>query len=402
MKDNSKAIRFVARIHADTTGTLPKTMELARSGDWHTPWHGDFELSSEDFAEAVAHFKAGVYRVEGTEPLSAGFNHAGHGGAGPASFRITNIYTQPNDTGGVSLMADITWTASGREALERDDYRYVSFEYQTKEQPLEDPEKAGSFIPNVLTGATLTNDPLFKKLRPVMASVGAGGGKESNKGEPMKLEDLRAKDPSTLTEDEKKFVTEHKAELTDEERTKFELKEDPKDPIEPVEPKDPVEPAPKDPVEPKEPADPKLEASAQPVQITKGQLEKLEAAAKAGLEAKAQLDLERTQTQVKAHVAAGRIKSDQATEVTSVLLASAPALRTRLEKLFASLPENKMVTGGEQGADGTDTEAADAVDREVKSLMASAKLSYGSALSQVRLEKPELYADYQKELRESN
>lgn len=389
----NKPISFINIIKADANGDLPKTIELCRTGEWRTPWHGDFELTSADLHEAVAHFNAGIYRVQGTEPLTGTLDHAG----GPAAYRITNVYVD-----GESLMADVTWTDLGKEKLTRDEYRYTSMEYCDSSRPLENPEKAGEFIPNVLTGATLTNDPLFKKLKPVMASARTGGGKESNKGEPMKLEDLRAKDPSTLTEDEKKFVTEHKAELTDEERTKFELTEEPKDPVEPVEPKDPVEPAPKDPVEPKEPADPKLEASAQPVQITKGQLEKLEAAAKAGLEAKAQLDLERTQTQVKAHVAAGRIKSDQATEVTSVLLASAPALRTRLEKLFASLPENKMVTGGEQGADGTDTEAADAVDREVKSLMASAKLSYGSALSQVRLEKPELYADYQKELRESN
>ncbi|MGJ5804347.1 phage protease [Streptomyces europaeiscabiei] len=390
-----KPIQLVYKLQADAKGALPDKIELCRVGAWRTPWHGDFELTAADLQEAVGHFNAGVYRVQGTEPLPGTLDHMG----GAATFRITNIYLD-----GEVLMGDITWTELGKEKVLRDEYRYISMEYNHRGCPLENPEKAGEFWVNVLTGATLTNDPLFKKLKPVMASARAGSDKL--KGDSMKLEDLRAKDPANLSDEEKTFLTEHKAELTDDERSTFGLTDpapsgDPKPDPEPgTDPKPAPEGDPKpDPTPAPEPAPTNVSASAQPVTISRGELEKLQANAKAGMEAKLELDRERLSQKVMAHVKTGRIKSEQQTEVVDILMASAPAMRTRLESLFASLPENRLVTQGAQGSgadEPTGTSKADQLNASVTELAAKENIPYSTALARVIEKNPHL-ADYRGE-----
>lgn len=174
MTRSIKAVKLTQRLQADVTGQLPREIEVVRTGEWHTPWHGDFEITESDIDESIGrHFNAGVYRVNGTEPLAGTLDHLG--GESPAAFRIDRVYRSSD-----RMIASVTWTKLGEEKLERDEYRYVSFEFYPRSMPYENPEKAGDVLVNVLTGATLTNDPLFKKLKPVMASVDAGGSDKSN------------------------------------------------------------------------------------------------------------------------------------------------------------------------------------------------------------------------------
>ena len=139
------ALPFVLK--ANTDGSLPTEIEIAKTGYWSTPWHGDFELTQSDFDMAVLQFQAGKYRVNGTEPLPGTLDH--NGGESPAAFRITNIY-RVEDT----LWATVTWTELGKEKLLRDEYRYISFEYCTRANPMPNPQNANEIFVNVVTGAT--------------------------------------------------------------------------------------------------------------------------------------------------------------------------------------------------------------------------------------------------------
>lgn len=360
-----KAIVMTHVLKASADGCLPTTIEIAKTGYWETPWHGDFSLTTDDFDQAVANFQAGVYRVNGTEPLAGTLDHLG--GESPAAFRITDVY-RVDDT----LMATVTWTELGKEKLARDEYRYISFEFCTRNNPMPNPENVNDMFVNVVTGATLTNDPLFKKLKPVMASARSG---DSNQGDDMNLAEIRAKALEDLTAEEKAFLEEHKAELTDEERTKFELTAEETDEKKETREKREKEAADKkaaDEAATKEKADKeaadkaeadKLEAStkgmtaAQKAEFVKLQasVKALEADAQAGREAKKELLKNQLTASVKEHISRGAIKSDQLDAGVELLMASSEGDRTKLMSFIAALPDNQLLASAQgQGGDDVD------------------------------------------------
>jgi hypothetical protein len=287
------------------------------------------------------------------------------------------------------MAGNVTWTELGKEKLERDEYRYVSFEFWPRTTPFENPEKAGEFLVNVVTGATLTNDPLFKKLNPVLASARSGNSDEHKpEGDDMDLAKLRTKDAKDLTSDEKAFVTEHKAELTQDELSTLGLAEAPK----------PVDVPKPEPTAEEEEAT-KLQAS-----IKAGTHVILEASAYKNLEAQAQANAkaiegyerEKVVTGLAAHVARGAIKSDDVEKWADKIMDD-----RSLETLVADLPDNKKVNASVRGnGNDGDANAASALNTEVKSVMASANLKYADALAKVRTDKPELYTEYQNEMKE--
>jgi hypothetical protein len=359
-KVQHKTIVLAHVLKADANGNLPKTIEIAKTGFWRTPWHGTFELTANDFVEAEAHFNDGVYRVGGTEPLAGTLDHLG--GESRAAFRMTRVYAE-----GDRLLTDVTWTQTGVEALERDDYRYVSFEYCTRAQPFIDPEDEDNVLVNVVTGATLTNDPLFKKLKPVMASARSG---VNNEGEEMNLKDILAKKPEDLSDDEKTFLEEHKDELTDEQRQAFGIEAEETD--EEKETREAKEAADKkaadeaaakkaaDDAKAKEEAD-KLEASTKGMSAEakkeflqlKASVAKLEAEAQAGREAKKELLKSQLTASIEKHVARGAVKSDQINAGVELLMASSEGDRKKLLSFIEALPNNELLAdargkGGEE------------------------------------------------------
>ena len=118
----TKAIRFTAQLKASAKGEYPKEIEIFHTGSWRTGWHGDFDVTEADLDEAIAHFNAGVYRVNGTEPLPGTLDHLG--GDTPAAFRMTALRRS-----GDRLIASVEWTELGTEKLDRDEYRYISIEF---------------------------------------------------------------------------------------------------------------------------------------------------------------------------------------------------------------------------------------------------------------------------------
>lgn len=381
-----KAFRTLVKIEADAEGNPPKTIELLKTGSWETPWHGEFEITPQDIQEYVRHFEQGVGLVEADKQAPINYGHAAHD---KASGWMKKLYT---DESGTAVLTDPEWTPAAIEAIKAGEWKYISPEFNPRNYPWENPEQEYEFVPNVLTGAALTNIPLFKKLKPVTASrlpsktvkaAATGDSEKHNEGDHMTLEEIRAKQVADLTAEEKAFLADNKADLTTEELTKYELGE--------AETETP--PAPEDPVVPADPETPPtpegVEASAKVVGISADRLAKLEADAAAGRKAQDKLERNEAAATVSASVKAGQIKSDDAEKWTNQLLASKGADRTQLEALLKGLPVNKEL--GEELGDGGANVHADAmkeVDTRVRAIKASAlkegkELSYSEARKQV-------------------
>lgn len=361
-KNTSRAIELTHVLKASATGEYPTEIQIAKTGYWETPWHGDFDLITNDFDAAEANFAAGKYRVNGTEPLPGTLDH--NGGESPAAFRITNVYRVED-----ILWATVEWTALGKEKLDRDEYRYISFEYCTRANPMPNPENVNEMFVNVVTGATLTNDPLFKKLKPVMAS--AKGDRNNQEGENMDLKTIRAKKLEDLSAEEKTFLEENKAELTDEERSAFgitleaeetDAEKTAREAQEAIDTQKVIDD--KAAADAKENV--KLEAAAKSLGMSLKDIKTLQADAKAGREAQTELLRTRLTASVTAQVARGAIKTDQLTAGVDLLMATAEGSRPQLLKFLEALPSNELLKA--EAGHGDDVEVPVEVSAAEKEL----------------------------------
>lgn len=218
----------------------------------------------------------------------------------------------------------------------------------------------------------------------------------------MNVEDLRTKEVKDLTDEEKQFLVDNKAELTDDERTKFEIVDE-----------DAAAQAAAD-AEAKAKADKEAadvaaaEEARQAAEAGKG----IEASAIAGrvTELEAQLKASREESEalrtkidskevnefLDARVKAGQIKQDQRESWANTLLASRGDARAALETQLQALPANETI-GKELGGAGiaASTGATEEMDREVRKVMASAAekgkpLGYYAAQKQVFADNPSL------------
>lgn len=364
MSKEIKAVHRLIRIEADTAGNAPKKINLMREGHWHTPWHGAFEMTGTDLADMIIHFEEGIGLVAG-ETKRAPLNY-GHDRGGKAAGWITKLYLEAD---GAELWGDVDWTPEGERAVKEGEYAYISPEWNPRGWAWEDPEEEGKFVENVFTGAALTNIPLFKDLKPVMASAGTGEGKQTKNGGAMDLEQVRAKKLEELSDDEKTFLSEHKAELTDEERTTFELEAEPAEPAEPTEP-----------VEPTEPTEP-VQASAK-AGISDAELTQLRADAAAGREAREELTRSRMEASADAAVSRGAIKSDQKDKLVDMLVKASAEQRAAIQEFVKALPDNSLLAGelgsGDAGSASAQDELATRSANAVKE--SAGKLSYADAM----------------------
>lgn len=334
---NNKFIRNI-KIEADAQGALPKTIQLLRAGSWNTPWHGDFDISPEDIHQFVANYQANIGLPDDSEgKIQVNY---GHKAFDKAAGWLSDLRAEEVD-GVLSLMGDVEWTPAGAKALADGEFRYISPEFNPRALPWEDPEQEWRMVANVLTGAGLTNIPLFKKLKKVAASERPepeGRSKNSNEGEPMafKLEEVRKMEASAISADERAFLETKKSELSADELAKFDIKAD-------------EDPTP-------EPA--KVEASAQAVTISASELAQLQADAKQGVEASQKLAQKEASDFADARIAAGQVKSSERDALTSILLASSADHRTKLESFLSGLPVNADI--GTELGDGGKTVTADA------------------------------------------
>lgn len=392
------------RIKADSSGAVPTVINLLKTGVWHTPWHGDFELSGDDLREMASHFKQGIGLVADDPEGPIDYFHEDEK---IAAGWIKSVFVDVIN-GVESLMGNVEWTPAGEQKIRDKELKYISSEFNPRGWPWEDPEQEFNFVDNVITGAALTNIPLFKKNAPIMASrlpskkkadVTSGDGKKHNQGEPMKLEDILAKQVSDRSDEEKAFLSDHKSELSAEQQTQLDTEASDAE----AKAQADKEAADKAAAE-KADADAKAAEEAAKVEAArKGQttisadrLAKLEADAQAGREAKAELERTKADGIVASAVKDGRIKSGDKEGWVKQLLASHGDSRTQLESLLASLPANETL-GVELGGAGktVSTDAGEELHSKVTaSIKACAEkgkvVPYSQARREVLDAEPEL------------
>ncbi|WP_437770625.1 phage protease [Arthrobacter sp. KNU40] len=390
-----KAFHNLVKISADVSGNPPKTIELLRTGTWNTPWHGEFEITPDDIQQFVINAASGIGLVEADPKVPVNY---GHESWDKAAAWIPKLYASED---GNALLGDPEWTPAAAQAIKDGEWKYISPEFNPRSYPWEDPEQEYNFVSNVLTGAALTNIPLFKKLKPITASrlpnkkvkASAAGNSDNSKGEHMTLEEIRAKQVADLTEDEKSFLAEHKAELTAEELTTFGLAEATHE--ETTEAAETAEEETQTEETTTETAtQTTVEASAKPVTIDAARLAKLEADAAAGREASQKLATSEAEAFASARIKAGQIKSGQKGDLVKILLASRGDDRKTLETFLEALPENKLVTSGEIGDGGAAivADAGQVVHERVQKVQADAR-SAGKSKSYADARKEVLDAD---------
>lgn len=205
---------------------LPDKIELLQTGAWDTPYHGTFEITDRHLDEYVFNFDQGTRRGV---PIDLEHNTIG-GAAG----WIEKLYTAPASSNPEkkALWGSVTWTPKGEDALGNREYKFFSPEFADKNY--QDPE-TGEFFNNVLIGGGLTNRPLFKNLMALVANDSNGDKSTkdltqqhknniiylSEENNQVNLEDILAKAPADLTDEEKQFVVDNQADLTDEQKTTF-------------------------------------------------------------------------------------------------------------------------------------------------------------------------------------
>ncbi|WP_425005779.1 phage protease [Mycolicibacterium sp. S3B2] len=411
-----RALVTKVSIQADAQGNAPTEIELLRTGTWHTPWHGDFEITLADLHEFAANFTKGVGLVADDPKMPINYAHESWDKAAAWAPKVRV------DEDRESLVAyDIEWTDKAVEALRAGEWRYISPEFNPRGWPWEDPESEFEFVENVITGAALTNIPLFKKLKPIMASrvpskpkkadVTSGDGEKHNQGEPMKLEDILAKQVSDRTEEENTFLTDHQADLTDEQKAQVETEvSDAEAEAKAQADKEAAEKAAAEQAE-KEKAEAEAKAAEEQKKVeasalkgyTRERIEQLEADAKDGREAREILRLKEAEEIVGKAVKAGQVKSGDKDAWVTQLLASCGDDRKGLEALLASLPTNQAL-GKELGDAGADAsrDAADEVHNRVVKLQADARAegktkSYAQARKEVLAADKELKAQFEQE-----
>lgn len=218
-------------IKADASGKPPTVIELLKVGIWRTPYHGDFMVTPEDLDEYVENFSAGVGLVNGGA-LGAPIDYK-HEDWDKAAGWIKSIFVEGN-----TLMGNVEWTPAGAQMLADGEFKCFSPSFCPKGRGgWMDPQNTENFVDNVLLGGGLTNIPLFSDLKPIMASAAFGEKAEKdniffisasveNKEIKMPtLEEIRAKQPEQFTAEDKQFLAEHKADLTEAEVTQFRLGE---------------------------------------------------------------------------------------------------------------------------------------------------------------------------------
>ncbi|OCC19456.1 hypothetical protein AS590_26040 [Prescottella equi] len=387
----AKGFHNLVKIKADSTGQAPKTIELLRTGEWHTPWHGDFEITKQDLQQFAANVQTGVGLVADDPKVPLNYGHASYD---KAAGWISHVHVSDD---GEALLGDPDWTPAAEEAIKGGEWKYISPEFNPRDWPWEDPEEEYHFVNNVLTGAALTNIPLFKKLKPITASrikpekaisaSAAGDGDKQNQGEPMDLKEIRAKQVADLTEEEKTFLSENKADLTTDELKTFGLEEAPADaPETPEAVESPEEPA-------AEAAAAPIEASATIVSISASELAGLKASAARADEFANKLASKEAEEIVDRSIKAGQIKSGDKTRWTKQLLASRGDDRKELEALLAGLPKNE-IDGKEIGDQGAAVTASASAELHAQTTaMIKASADKGSVLPYSQARKDILAAD---------
>ena len=188
----------------DAQVVIPDTIHIIPIGQWEHDAYGPILITAGDIREFAQNFNAkirkGVFITAGHE----GFEEL------PAVGWITEV--EVRDTG---LWGKVEWNERGKDSLSDKEFKFFSPEFY---RDYEDPQ-THQIYRNVLTGGALTKSPYFKELEAIVFSEKKLKKQFNDKENMFELKDLVVKDITTLTDEEKAFIKEHQAELTDEQKT---------------------------------------------------------------------------------------------------------------------------------------------------------------------------------------
>lgn len=119
------------KIQADASGNIPTVINLLKVGDWHTPWHGDFQLTGDDLRAMVTHFGEGVGLVEDDPEAPINYFHEGEK---IAAGWIKSVFVEAVK-GVESLMANVEWTPAGEQKIRDKELKYISSEFNPRGYP---------------------------------------------------------------------------------------------------------------------------------------------------------------------------------------------------------------------------------------------------------------------------
>lgn len=151
--------------------------EIAKVGKWKGHNAGEFELSTADLNQIVFNFKN-----QGLDIVVDYEHQTLSGEKAPAAGWIKHpngLKVEEN-----TLLAQIEWTKSAKEAIKNKEYRYLSPVLIKNAKD----SKTGNIIGWSLHSVALTNTPFFKELSPISAK---NQNKENNMEDIKKLQDLQ-------------------------------------------------------------------------------------------------------------------------------------------------------------------------------------------------------------------
>lgn len=219
---NQNKFRVFTRFSFDESGEALSEIELVHTGEWDSPTHGNFQISERTLDDMIYNFQ--TLRKEVAIDMSHFWKQGAAGW-------VKSLEKRLNESGGISLFAQVEWTDWGSQMITDRRFAFISPEIDFVHTDIE----TGREYYNVLVGAALTNRPFFKSLASIAASempsltenqnsllyVIADSESPITREKQMNLQEILAKQPEKLTADEKAFLKLHRAELTAEQKKQF-------------------------------------------------------------------------------------------------------------------------------------------------------------------------------------
>lgn len=206
MNKQLRGISILNPIDFAEKGSVPKRIQLVPIGDWGDSAKGTFQITKAMCDQMVENFERKI-----RAGVDINIEHMSENGAAGWVKKVESA-----DDG---LYGEVEWTPMGEEKVKNKEYKFISPEIDFLHF---DPETGAEYT-NVLIGAAITNRPFFKQLQHLNASeferlTNDNGSVVYYSHTVMNIEELLAKNPAELTEEEKQFLNEHSDQLTPEQK----------------------------------------------------------------------------------------------------------------------------------------------------------------------------------------
>lgn len=384
---------------------IPDTIQLIPVGQWDHDLYGPILITASDIREFIQNFNAGIRKGV--------FITAGHEGFEelPANGWITKV--EARDDG---LWGAVEWNKLGAQTLSDKQYKFFSPEFY---RDYEDPQTHQVYR-NVLVGGALTKSPYFKELEAIVFSE-AKLKKQFSNNQTMNLQDLLAKDISTLSDAEIAFIKQNADKLTEAQKVSHTAIIDAPETPEEKEAREAKEKSDKDAADAKAKADTeaaniaaglnadgsKITASdkgGKMIQMSETEANMLRQKANEGAQAFAELNKAKLDTAVKALIfsdsnKAGKFLPKGEAKLRAFMDTLSATQRTSFTEVLNELPKTQVFNEIGTGTGAADGTAQAEVNAKIEAKMKTdPKMKYSDALKAVMSENSGLEERYDSEL----